>query len=225
MNAKVHEKELVLALRKKGLTYREILQRVPVSKSSISLWLQDSILTETEMRVLKRHKDSGISRGRIRAAASLNGARKKRDRVTFLESKEQFARHKSTPFFQLGIALYWAEGSKRSPCFGFVNSDVEMINLMLRWIREYMGCEEVEIRMRVYTHKSFAHEKHEAVWSKWTGIPLERFGATVYKSQGLVVKKRPNYTGCVRIELGKVKYIRKMAFWQQMLIEYYKKER
>jgi hypothetical protein len=141
-----------------------------------------------------------------------------------LESKEEFAHNKNSPFFQLGIALYWAEGSKRSATFGFVNSDAEMINLMLRWIRQYLGCDESEIRMRVYTHKSFAGEKHEVVWSKWSGIPLDRFGRTIYKSQGLMVKKRVNYTGCARIELGRVKYIRKLAYWQQMLIEHYKKE-
>lgn len=225
MIAKVQERELVVALRKQGLTYRQILQRVPVSKSSVSLWLKDSVLTESEMRILKRRKDSGISRGRIRAAASLRAARELRDKSTFRVAKEEFERNKHHPFFQVGIALYWAEGSKRSSSFGFVNSDPEMINLMIRWMRQFLGCSEEEIRMRVFTHKSFAHEKHEDNWSRWSGIPSDRFGKTIYKSQGLTVKKRPNYSGCARIELGKVKYLRILAYWQQMLIEHYKKER
>lgn len=225
MNAKVREKELVVGLRKQGLTYRQILERVPVSKSSISIWLKDSVLTENEMRVLKRRKDSGISRGRIRAAASLRAARNSRDSVLFSEAKTEFEKRRNDAFFQVGVALYWAEGSKRTGSFGFINSDSEMIVLMIRWIRVFMGCEESEIKMRVYTHKSFADEKHDEVWSRATGIPLDRFGKTIYKTQGLMVKKRPNYIGCVRIELGRVKYLRKLAFWQQMLIEHYKKER
>lgn len=224
MISKVREKGLVLKLRKKGLTYRQILKQVPVSKSSVSVWLKDSVLTESEMRVLKRRKDSGISRGRIRAAASLRAAREARDKQVFKEAKIEFDLHKKNPFFQLGIALYWAEGSKRSPAFVFMNSDREMIVLMIRWIREFLRSPEDEIKMRVYTHKSFAHEKHEKVWSGWLDIPLERFGKTIYKSQGLTVKKRPNYTGCIRIELGKVKYFRKISYWQQMLIEHYGKQ-
>ena len=224
MNSKVQEKEMVIALRKQGMTYKQILERVPVSKSSVSMWLKDSVLTEAEMRVLKRRKDSGISRGRIRAAASLRAARNTRDGATFAESRSEFEKFKSSPFFQVGIALYWAEGSKRTSSFAFINSDSEMVVFMIRWIRLYMGCEEDEIKMRVFTHKAFAHEKHEQVWSRITGIPTERFGKTIYKTQALMVKKRPNYVGCVRIELGKVKYLRKLAFWQQMLIEHYKKE-
>ncbi len=216
--------ELVLELRKKGLTYRQILEKVPVSKSSVSLWLKDSVLTEAEMRLLKRRKDSSISRGRIRAATSLRQARLERDKQILEEARKEFDQNKKDAFFILGIGLYWAEGSKRSPAFGFMNSDSEMARLMINWIREYLRPAEDEIRMRVYTHKSFAHEKHEEVWAKLLTIPLNRFGKTIFKSQGLMVKKRPNYIGCVRIELGKVKYFRKITYWQQMLIEHYGKE-
>lgn len=176
------------------------------------------------MKTLKRRRDSNISRGRIRVAASLRAARVLRDEKIFAEAKREFETHKQNSFFQLGIALYWAEGSKRSAAFGFMNSDREMLTLMIRWIREFLADAEGEIKARVYTHKSFAHEKHEETWSRWLGIPPERFGKTIYKSQGLMVKKRPNYTGCVRLELGKVKYFRKISYWQHMLIEHYAKQ-
>ncbi len=225
MKSKVQEKERVQLLRKRGFTYREILKVVPVSKSSVSAWLRESPLTSREKQLLKDKREAGISRGRIRAATSLRAARESRDRATFDSAKEVFTKHVSEPRFQLGVGLYWAEGSKRSNCFGFINSDPEMIGFMLSWIRHYLIDDEEEIRMRVYTHKSFAHEHHEKAWAKVTGIPLSRFGSTVFKSQGLMVKKRPNYMGCVRIELGRVKRLRAMAYWQQMLIEHYKKER
>lgn len=224
MIPKVQEKDLVIKLRKKGYTYNQILEVVPVSKSSVSLWLKDSVLTEAEMSVLKRRKNTNISRGRIRAAASLRRARESRDKKIFDEAKREFSAHVRNPFFQLGIALYWAEGAKRSSAFGFTNSDREMLMVMIHWMREFLGCSEEEIRLRVFTHKSFAHERHEEVWSRWLEIPLERFGKTVYKSQGLMVKKRPNYTGCVRVELGKVRYFRKISYWQRMLIEHYGKQ-
>jgi len=225
MKAKVREKEMVIALRRKGLTYREILEKIPIAKSSVSLWLKDSPLTNKEKEVLKKRKDNDMTRWRARAGASLTFAKEQRNKIIFKEAKEEFKKNILDPFFQLGISLYWAEGSKRSNCFGFTNSDLEMTKLMIRWVRKYLLISEEDMRMRVYTHKAFQHESHEQWWAKMTEIPAERFGKTVYKSQnGLIVKKRPNYKGCVRIELGKVLYLRKIQYWQQMLIEYYGKQ-
>lgn len=45
MIAKLKEKVLVRELREKGLSYGEIKERIPVSKSSISLWCRDIKLT------------------------------------------------------------------------------------------------------------------------------------------------------------------------------------
>ena len=47
---KTKEKDEAVELRKSGLTYREILGRLPVSKSSLSYWLRvrisDTVLLE-----------------------------------------------------------------------------------------------------------------------------------------------------------------------------------
>lgn len=225
MKSKVQERAKVLALRRKGYTYREILAEVPVAKSSVSLWLKDSPLTTAEKQALKKRRTAGIRRGRIRAAASLHRARVERDHELLRTAREKFKEHRTEPFFQVGIALYWAEGAKRSKAFGFVNTDADMVRTMLAWIEQFLLDQDDSIRMRVYTHHAFKSEKHELLWSQETGIPLSRFGKTVYKSHGLQVKKRPNYRGCVRIELGRIKYLRIMAYWQQMLIEECGKER
>lgn len=224
MEAKVLEKNKVIALRKKGFTYSQILKLVPVSKSSISLWLKNSPLSDQEKKLLRKRKNDDISRWRLRAGASLRKAKELRNKDLFTESKIEFDRYIEEPFFQVGVSLYWAEGAKRSSTFSFINSDEDMINMMIVWIRMYLRPNESEIRLRLFTHKAFASENQENFWSKNSGIPLERFGKTIYKTQGLTVKKRPNYRGCLRIELGKVLYIRKLANWQGMLIEYYKKQ-
>jgi hypothetical protein len=224
MKSKVQDRERAIELRRRGYTYREILAEVPVSKSSLSSWLKGFPLTEREKRLLKNRKDQDLTRWKLRAAASLRKARELRDSQLLEEAKVNFSANVNDSFFQLGIALYWAEGTKRASSFSFINSDPEMVNLMIRWVRRFLNPAESELKLRVFTHKAFSGEGHELNWSKSTGIPLSQFGKTIYKSHaGLIVKKRPNYNGCVRIELGKVKYLRTMLFWQQMLIEYYKK--
>lgn len=225
MKSKVSEKEKAIFLRRKGLSYKEILLEVPVAKSTLSLWLQDLPLTQFEKSTLRKRLDGNISRGRIRAAASLRNLRKTKDEIERKNSRVEFDANRNDPFFQLGVGLYWAEGAKRTSSFGFMNSDPEMISVMIYWIEKFLIVEKEEIRLRLFTHKPFKDEAQEEYWSERTGIGMGNFGKTIYKPSGLLVKKRPNYKGCIRIELGKVVYLRKMAHWQQMLIEHYRKQR
>ena len=223
MIAKVQEKEKALELRRKGYTYNDILAELEVSKSSLSLWLKSLPLTDNEKTYLKKRKDSNISKGRIRAASALHMRRVVRDGFLFRDARREFLEHCKKPIFHVGVSLYWAEGGKRTSSFAFMNSDPDMVRLMVAWIGEFLGAKKEEIGLRLYSHKPFAHEGFEQFWAKETQIPSSQFKKTVYKPTGLLVKKRPDYRGCVRIELGKVVYLRKMKYWQQMLIEHHGK--
>jgi hypothetical protein len=223
MRLLVRERERAIALRKKGYSYREILSEVEVSKSSISKWLQDLPLTKDEKRYLKSRRDANISLGRMRAASSLHALRIQRDSVLLHEAQTEFGIHKWDPFFHTGIALYWAEGSKRSSVFGFANSDPEMIELMLSWIEKFFNVPRSAVKVRLFIHKPYAHECCELWWSRKILIPTTNFQKTIYKPTGLLVKKRLEYKGCLRIELGTTFRLRKMLFWQNMLIEHYRK--
>lgn len=224
MKTLVLEREEATKLRRKGLSYKEILEKVPVAKSTLSEWLQKIPLTEDEKAVLKRRRDSNISVGRIRAAASLHSLRVARDGILFEEAKKEFKIYKSDPFFYVGLALYWAEGAKRNDTFTFTNSDSDMVSVMLNWMERFFKIHRREVNARLYIHKPYAHENCEAHWSRAIGIPIGNFRKTIYKPTGLLVKKRPGYMGCLRIEMGKVSYFRKYVFWQAMMLEDYKKQ-
>jgi hypothetical protein len=223
MISKVREKEKAMELRRKGYSYKEIQEVIPVAKSSLSLWLKDFPLTDSEKHTLKGRKDGNISRGRIRAAASNRMRRVVRDGFLFRDAKREFEEKSKDPFFHVGVALYWGEGAKRNTYFCFTNSDSEMMAVMVTWIEKFLSVKKTEIRARLYTHKPFAHENSEKYWSDSLGLPIANFRKTVYKPTRLLVKKRPNYKGCLRIELPGVTNLRKMLFWQKMLFERYKK--
>lgn len=223
MRPLVLQKAMVIRLRKAGYTYREIIEKVPVSKSSISLWLQDMPLSEAEKSILKHRRDAGISRGRIRAAASLHRLREERDSVLREDARGEYLRYREDHLFYTGISLYWAEGSKRNSSFSFVNSDADMIQLMLAWMNIFLGLRKEDIKARLYIHKPYANEDCEGYWSQETGIPRQNFGTTIYKPTGLLIKKRPGYRGCLRIEAGGVVALRKYLYWQEMMLKDYKK--
>ena len=222
MRALVQHKERAIALRKKGYSYRDILKEVKASKSSISLWLQKLPLTDQEKKYLKSRRDSNISTGRIRAATTNHALRLQRDKELFRVAKDEFREFSADPFFHVGIALYWAEGAKRDSTFAFVNSDAEMMSLMVVWIERFFNIRRDVFSARLYIHKPYAHEHCEEYWSKKTGIPIKNFRRTIYKPSGIGVKKRPDYRGCLRLMAGGMQALRRMSFWQNMLIESYR---
>ncbi len=217
MKSKLDEQAHAIVLRRKGLTYREILKVLPVAKSSLSLWLGKLPLSGEEKKFLKRNKDGNMSRGRIAAAVANHRHRLERDEVLFIRARAEFENLKSNPLFFVGVALYWAEGSKRTSNFQFVNSDDEMMQVMILWIEQFLKIPRRELKVRLFIHRPYAHEQCEKQWSERLRIPISNFQKTIYKPTGRLVKKRPDYRGCLRIEIGPVIFLRLMRFWQRML--------
>ncbi len=223
MTPKVLEKAYAVALRKKGCSYNEILQRVPVARSTLSLWLRDVPLSEEERRLLKHRTSEGALKGRLKAAAAHRSDREERDRKMFEEMRTKYASHKSDPFFVAGIILYWAEGAKRSGgAFFFMNSDENAHILMLDWLEKYFEIPRGDIGIRLYARRPVAHERKEEWWAKTLNIPLFNFRKTVFKPASRLAKKRPDYRGCPRLELTRGLNGRKMGFLTDLFLEDYR---
>ena len=221
MKKLVQEREEAIALRKKGYTYKEILTVVPVAKSSLSLWLKDLPLTKNEKNALKHRKNSQISRGRIKVAGILRSQRLAREQDQLVAAKKIFVKQQNNQLFLTGIALYWAEGGKRTDQWQFTNSDVAMQKVMIAWLHKCIGIRSEDIRFRLYIHKSYQSEDCEQWWAEQLRVSRENFLQTVIKPNEALVKKRPDYKGCLRLEVRRSKaLLNQMRFWQNMLVEY-----
>lgn len=222
MKSKVQEKEKAMELRRSGYSYNDILKEVHVAKSSLSLWLKDLPLTSLEKEYLRKRKDKNISRGRIKVAAILREKRLKREDAVCKEAVEEYARYKKDELFKIGVALYWAEGAKRNSYFAFSNSDYRMMRVMLCWIENVFCVNRENLHAYLYIHKPYAHERCEDFWSEKLNIPLTCFRKTTYKPTNKLVKKRPQYKGCLRIVIPKSTYLlKKIKVWQNMLAKEY----
>ena len=224
MKALVREREKAILLRKKGYSYNEILKEVPVAKSSLSLWLKDLPLTKEEKQVLKKRTNKNIARGRIMTAAANRKHRLERERAYLKEARQEFKNYIKDPLFHTGVALYWAEGAKRDTMFHFMNSDKTMIEVMLLWLESFTEYSRENIGYRLYLHAPYKHENWETWWQKQLGVSRDTFKKTIVKPTGIGIKKRPNYKGCLRMEVPRSgKLLIKMKFWTNMLVEHYKK--
>lgn len=170
-------------LRRQGISVKYIAEELHITKSSVSLWVRDIILSIEQLEALRKSSLQGAERGRLKSALL-----QKERRIKQLEE------HKSSGIKTIGaltdrelliagLALYWGEGSKKDRKVQFCNADPQMVRFLLDWLQRCFGIELKELRCIVGINA--IHIQREAIvkayWSKITGIPLEQFTKTSFK--------------------------------------------
>ena len=181
--AKTEERIQARKLRKKGESVKEIAKLLGVSKSSVSLWVRDIVLSVEQLERLKQRSIIGGERGRLIGALKQKTDRLKRIQSGKLWGRKTVGQLNKRERLLIGIALYWAEGSKKSQQVHICNSDPRMINFMIRWLSEFFDIKENELRLWVginIVHK-VRDGQVKKYWSDITGISLNRFNKTSFK--------------------------------------------
>lgn len=227
MVSKQPEKEKALALRRRGLSYREILTKVPVAKSTLSLWLRSIGLSKRQKQRLTEKKLASIRRG----WAAWHQQRLLRTEKIREEARKDFRQRSLNhdALWLTGIILYWAEGTKEKPHAPgsgvvFNNSDVRMILLFLRWLKEVAKVPQAMIRLDLYIHQSGNVERALSFWSEKIGI--ERGEIRVYFKRHSPSPKRKNigseYYGLLRVSVKKSSGLnRRIDTWIEELCKYW----
>lgn len=227
MQAKTREREKAIELRRQGLSYREILERVPVAKSSLSLWLKDVKLSPgCSYRITEK-----------RLAAARSGALKRRDERIALTRQikaaagKEIGRLTNRELWLVGIALYWAEGSKEKEYrpgsrVVFHNSDSCMVNIYLKWLLEILEIDRKRIVIEVVLHENNKHRVEEVThhWINSTGLPKEYFERIYFKRHKSNTKRKNvgrSYFGLLRISVKKSSSLnRKIQGWIEGIYQY-----
>lgn len=203
---------LALELRKKGLSYNEIRKQVPVSKSSLSLWLKHVRLAKRHCKRLYTKQITALSRG----APSQHERRKMEIEKIIANAKLEVQLPLSEETFRFfGAALYWAEGTK-SKSFEITNSDPALIAFMVKWFKHMFDIspQKLKARLNIYPQQNERHIKH--FWSRLTEIPLGNFGKSFIKPINKGYKKNNLYYGTIKITVAKGTDMRYRTFgWVQ----------
>lgn len=218
--AKVHEKQKVIALRKEGYSYKEIMKRVPnIAKGTLSIWCRHIEMSQEQIQRLENHMEENRDRARIQSAITNHNKRLERDALVYKDALKKFDLHKKDSLFILGIALYWGEGAKTTRYFQFTNSDPVMTKIMIAWIEKYLGMNRNSLKTRLYIHKSYENKGLRSFWSKQIDIPENKFHRDIYKKDKYGFKKNPNYKGCIRIDAPGVENWVKTMAWKDILVD------
>lgn len=224
MIPKTIEKEKAIILRKRGYTYSEILEKIPVAKSTLSRWLINVDLGKkqkqrvTEKRLLAQRKGALAKREqRIRLTEEIKN-----------KAIKDIGKLSKRELWLIGIALYWAEGHKeriRSGSVKFSNSDPEMVKVFLKWLQEICEIPSKDIRFQIYVHETARHRLNEVIrfWLKITGFSIKNFQKIVWKKHKINTKRKntgENYFGLLRINVRKSTNLnRKIAGWIEGICE------
>lgn len=218
MIEKTNLKNKAIKLREEGKTYSEILEKVPVAKSTLSLWLREVGLSKPQkQRITKK-----------RIEASLRGAKKRKDqrieltKAIYEKAEKEIGKISKRELWLIGIALYWAEGSKEKEnkpgsCVGFGNTDPHMIFLFLKWLMEICGLEKRDIKLNLYIHENNRHRTEEVLkyWIVWTGFP--KINNVYYKKHNIKTLRKnigKDYFGLLDIRVkASSKLVRKIRGW------------
>jgi hypothetical protein len=219
-------KQRATDLRKSGKTYTEILAVIPVAKSTLSLWLRDIDLSKhVEQLFTEKRKNASILGGQARKEQRIEKKRK-----IISKAEGEIKNLSKRDLWLIGIALYWAEGSKeKEHSVGrptvFTNSDPYMIKIFLKWINQICHISSDRIHFELYIHDNHRNEvfRFKKYWSKVTGYPVECFNHVYFKKANLATKRRNKgdlYNGLVRVKvLRSSDLIRQIQGWTNGIIK------
>jgi len=202
------------ALRKKGLSVKEIQRRLKVSRSSVSLWVRDIRLTRKQLEKLYLNKKTGQLKGSIIAAMNKIKIREDITERLMKEGEKEAGKISQRDRFITGVALYFAEGDKSSEHIGFSNSDPRAIKFMVDWFREFCKIPEEKFRCSLYIHDNLSERKAKEFWSELTKIPLSQFSKSyIVKNNPNRLRKTKNSYGVLRAGASNVNLHRKIMGW------------
>jgi hypothetical protein len=220
--AKDDVRDIAVAMRGDGRSYREIQEVTGVSKSTLSGWLKDLPLTEEQRLSLLSRKTEGAER---RAAAIKAQHRAVRARI-IKEAFDQVQQVAESELFVAGVAAYQAEGAKEKPwrpsaLVCFMNSDPGLIRLFVRWL-DLLGYQKKDLLLRLSIHHSGDERKALRFWSDVVGYPIDSFQKTVFKRHNPRTSRKnrgEGYYGCLTIKVRKSTELnRQIAGWFQGIV-------
>jgi transcriptional regulator with XRE-family HTH domain len=186
-------KEKARALRAKGLSYKEICKRVPVAKSTISLWCRDVPLSTAQKNRLWQKRDT-----QLKGIKAIQRMFWKRRCEAFSAGTKMIMTLKRDERFIAGLMLYWGEGTKQKRT-SIANSDPRVIQFMVRWFNDFFDVTPDEMSMHVHMHSGQNENAIKSYWSELTGVPLENFHKSFTKPEGSGYRKNVLYKGTVKL--------------------------
>jgi transposase len=204
-NAKDDLRTKARVLRLQGLDYEEIVARLGVSKSSVSLWVRDLpkpprvTADECGRRTSERMRRYWTAERRVRAARRAAASAAAAADNGGLTDRE---------ILIAGAVAYWCEGAKNKPHrradrVTFANSDPELISFFLFFL-DVADIPRSDLAFQLQIHESADVASAERFWRVLTGARPEQLRKTSLKRPNPETTRKntsDGYYGCLRVDV------------------------
>jgi len=205
-------------LRKRGFSFREISERLKISKSTASLWTRKINLSEGAK---KRIFNLGVV-GRRKANDTNKKKREIENKKISLKVRSNLKDVKYSKIdYKIECALlYWCEGTKyeKNTSVSFINADPEMIKYFLYVFRKSFTIEEKKFRALIHLHEYHDTAQQLRFWSNITKIPVSQFNKPYFK-KNTGKNKKENYPGCISIRYSDNVIYKEIMFMIKKLVD------
>lgn len=182
-------------LRREGLSYGEIMELIPVKKSTLATWCQDVDLTDEQITAIKERRapEPGIPRPT------------NRKRLAEIAELREVAREIAydlidDPLWVAGLVLYWAEGSKGRNRVAVANTDPDALRLFVLWVRTYIN-PNARFSLHMHLHEGNDEPAAREYWASETGLADANFHKTFIKPRGTGHRKNTHENGVCAVRL------------------------
>ena len=137
-------------LRQQGKSLGEIERQLGVSRSSVSRWTKDVVLSDELRGALQARNpcNAGTGEATRQRAGVTNSANYLRFRLVQQDKGRERAK-KGTDLYCIGCMLFWAEGRKSRNSVSLTNTDENMLKVFVRFLRECFGVKTEEIKVSI----------------------------------------------------------------------------
>lgn len=164
-------KERAIKMRLRGMSYSQIKAEIPVSKSTLSLWLENYPLSAKRLRELRDLSPQRIESYR----ATMKKKRDVRIAVQGVRAIKDISKLSKRELFVAGFFLFWGEGAKtRRAEVSLANTDPQMIKFFIQWL-SLLGVGKEKIRFTLHLYEDMNIQKELTFWSKMLKLPLAAF--------------------------------------------------
>jgi hypothetical protein len=175
--------ELGKDLRRLGLSYGEVMDLIPVKKSTLATWCRDVRLTAGQLQDIRirRTPEPGMNL-RGKPYTTQRPRRREIEMIraqSFLEAENLV----DQPFWVAGVSMYWGEGSKATRQLSMANADPAALRMFKNWSSKYLPPND-GWRARLNLHAQNDEPAAREWWSGQVDIELEDFTKTYIKPDG-----------------------------------------
>ncbi len=170
---KHHDKDISTNLRSEAvrlrceerLSYSAIKKRLGVAKSTLSYWLKEYHLSDSELLTLRRNGWSKGEASREKYRRTMRLIKSEKEQKVYNKYIKSLSRLSDKALFIAGLMLYSAEGDKKNHTrIVIANTDIDIILFFTNWAIKYLGIKKEVIKIQLHLYEDMDIEEEKKYW-------------------------------------------------------------